>query len=49
MSTLIGGDDRVNSYRNYLLSRSFGPVLHWNGRKNSACQRTIPSGPAPIY
>ena len=44
MSTLIVGGDRVNTYRGYLLSRGFGPVLHWNGRKNSACHRTIPSG-----
>lgn len=43
MSTLIVGGDRVNTYKDYLLSQGFGPVLHWNGRKNSACHRTIPS------
>ena len=44
MSTLIVGGDRVNTYKDYLLSQGFGPVLHWDGRKNSACHRTIPSG-----
>ena len=44
MSTLIVGGDRVNTYKDYLLSQGFGPVLHWNGRKNSVCHRTIPSG-----
>lgn len=44
MSTLIVGGDRVGTYRDYLLAQGFGPVLHWNGRKNSACHRTIPSG-----
>lgn len=44
MSTLIVGGDRVNTYKDYLLSQGFGPVLHWNGRKNSACHRTIPNG-----
>ena len=44
MSTLIVGGDRINSYRDYLLSQGYGPVLHWDGRKNSACHRTIPSG-----
>ena len=44
MSTLIVGGDRVNTYRDYLLSQGFGPVLHWDGRKNSACHRIIPSG-----
>lgn len=44
MSTLIVGGDRVNTYKDYLLAQGFGPVLHWNGRKNSACHRTIPSG-----
>jgi len=44
MSTLIVGGDRINTYKDYLLSQGFGPVLHWNGRKNSACHRTIPAG-----
>jgi hypothetical protein len=44
MSTLIVGGDRVNTYKDYLQSQGFGPVLHWDGRKNSACHRTIPSG-----
>jgi len=44
MSTLIVGGDRIKTYRDYLLSQGFGPVLHWDGRKNSACHRTIPTG-----
>lgn len=44
MSTLIVGGDRVNTYKAFLLERGFGPVLHWNGRKNSECHRTIPTG-----
>jgi hypothetical protein len=44
MGTLIVGGDRINSYRDYLLAQGYGPVLHWDGRKNSACHRTIPAG-----
>ena len=44
MSTLIVGGDRINSSKDYLLSQGFGPVLHWDGRKHSACHRTIPVG-----
>lgn len=44
MSTLIVGGDRIQSYKDYLLAQGYGPVLHWDGRKNSACHRTIPSG-----
>ena len=44
MTTLIVGGDRVNTYKDFLQAQGFGPVLHWNGRKNSACHRTIPVG-----
>jgi len=44
MATLIVGGDRVNSYRDYLQEQGLGPVRHWNGRKNSECHRTLPSG-----
>ncbi|MFZ4538797.1 DUF2325 domain-containing protein [Propionivibrio sp.] len=44
MTTLIVGGDRVNSYKDFLQAQGFGPVLHWTGRKNSECHRTIPSG-----
>ena len=44
MSTLIVGGDRVNTYKDFLQDRGFGPVNHWNGRKNSECHRTIPTG-----
>ena len=44
MSTLIVGGDRVNTYKDFLLTQGFGPVNHWNGRKNSECHRTLPSG-----
>lgn len=43
MTTLIVGGDRVNTYKDYLQAQGFGPVLHWNGRKNSECHRTIPA------
>ncbi len=44
MSTLIVGGDRIASYRDFLAAHGFGPVHHWNGRKNSECHRTIPVG-----
>ena len=43
MTTLIVGGDRVNTYRDFLLEQGYGPVLHWNGRRNSECHRTIPA------
>ena len=43
MSTLIVGGDRINTYKTFLLERGFGPVQHWNGRKNSECHRMIPA------
>ena len=43
MSTLIVGGDRVNTYKEFLLSQGLGPVLHWNGRNNSECHRKIPA------
>ena len=43
MSTLIVGGDRVNTYKDFLQDRGFGPVHHWNGRKNSECHRIIPA------
>lgn len=43
MTTLIVGGDRVNTYREFLLSQGLGPVLHWNGRNNSECHRKIPA------
>ena len=42
-TALIVGGDRIGSYSDYLVGRGFGPVLHWQGRKNSACHRAIPS------
>ena len=44
MSTLIVGGDRVNTYKEFLLTQGFGPIQHWSGRKNSECHRTIPAG-----
>jgi len=43
MSVLIVGGDRVNTYKEYLQTQGLGPVLHWNGRKNSDCHRSIPA------
>ena len=43
MSVLIVGGDRVNTYKEYLQTQGLGPVLHWNGRKNSDCHRAIPA------
>jgi hypothetical protein len=43
MSTLFVGGDRINTYREFLQQRGYGPVLHWNGRKNSECHRTVPA------
>ena len=43
MTALIIGGDRVNTYKEFLLTQGFSPVLHWNGRKNSECHRTIPT------
>ena len=43
MSVLIDGGDRVNTYKEYLQTQGLGPVLHWNGRKNSDCHRSIPA------
>jgi len=43
MSVLIVGGDRVNTYKDYLQTQGLGPVLHWNGRKNSDCHRSIPA------
>ena len=43
MSVLIVGGDRVNTYKEYLQTQVLGPVLHWNGRKNSDCHRSIPA------
>ena len=43
MSTLFVGGDRINTYRDVLQQRGYGPVLHWNGRKNSECHRTVPA------
>jgi len=43
MSVLIVGGDRVNTYKEYLQTQGLGPVLHWNGRKNSDCHRLIPA------
>lgn len=43
MSVLIVGGDRVNTYKEYLQTQGLGPVLHWNGRKNSDCHRPIPA------
>ena len=43
MTTLIVGGDRVNTYKEFLLSQGLGPVLHWNGRNNSECHRKIPA------
>jgi len=44
MSTLVVGGDRIHTYKEFLQEQGLGPVLHWNGRKNSECHRTIPSG-----
>jgi hypothetical protein len=43
MSVLIVGGDRVNTYKEYLQTQGLGPVLHWNGRKNSDCHRSLPA------
>lgn len=43
MTTLFVGGDRINTYKTFLQQQGFGPVLHWNGRKNSECHRTIPA------
>ena len=43
MTTLFIGGDRINTYKEFLQQRGFGPVLHWNGRKNSECHRAIPA------
>jgi hypothetical protein len=43
MSVLIVGGDHVNTYKEYLQTQGLGPVLHWNGRKNSDCHRSIPA------
>ena len=43
MTTLIVGGDRIATYKDYLDSRGYGPVLHWNGRKNSECHKEIPA------
>ena len=43
MSVLIVGGDRVNTYKEYLQTQGLGPVLHWNGRKNGDCHRSIPA------
>ena len=43
MSVLIVGGDRVNTYKEYLQTQGLGPVLHWNGRKNCDCHRSIPA------
>ncbi|MFT3850229.1 MAG: DUF2325 domain-containing protein [Propionivibrio sp.] len=44
MSTLVVGGDRIHSYKEFLQEQGLGPVMHWNGRRNSECHRTIPSG-----
>ncbi|MBN9424379.1 MAG: hypothetical protein BGO63_00470 [Candidatus Accumulibacter sp. 66-26] len=44
MSTLIVGGDRVATYKDFLAAHGFGPVHHWNGRRNSECHRSIPVG-----
>ena len=43
MSTLIVGGDRINTYKEFLIEQGFGPIQHWNGRKNSECHRSIPA------
>jgi len=43
MTVLIVGGDRVDTYKEYLKTQGLGPVLHWNGRKNSDCHRPIPA------
>jgi hypothetical protein len=43
MSTLIVGGDHVNAYKDFILAQGLGPVMHWNGRKNSECHRIIPA------
>ena len=43
MTTLIVGGDRINTYKDYLASHGYGPVLHWNGRNNSECHKKIPA------
>lgn len=43
MTTLIVGGDRINTYKEYLDTNGYGPILHWNGRNNSECHRKIPS------
>lgn len=42
MSALIVGGDRIASYRNYLSSRGYATVHHWDGRKPGDCHRQIP-------
>jgi hypothetical protein len=42
MSVLIVGGDRVTPYRDYLHSKGFDDVRHWNGRKGSDSHRQIP-------
>ena len=43
MSTLIVGGDRINTYKDFLIEQGFGPIQHWNGRRNSECHRLIPA------
>lgn len=44
MTTLIVGGDRINAYSEFLSANGFGPILHWSGRRQSECHRTIPRG-----
>lgn len=43
MTALIIGGDRVATYRDFLQSRGYATIRHWNGRKNSECHRQIPT------
>jgi len=43
MAVLIVGGDHINTYKEYLQTQGLGPVLHWNGRRNSDCHRQIPA------
>jgi hypothetical protein len=42
MTTLIVGGDSVRPYAEHLMTRGFGPIMHWNGRNKSECRRKIP-------
>jgi hypothetical protein len=43
MSVLVIGGDNINSVKSVLSDLGAKSIIHWDGRKNHGCNKTIPA------